>query len=322
MKKRMTKFICVLLVLVLAMGVLAACGNKEGGSNGGNTAKVDKPTEDREGNAIELPDEINKIAVFAPSIMQMIEAFGVTDKVIAIDTNTPMYVEGMDSVMQFNMMEPDVEKIAELEPDVVFTTGMSYQGNDPYAALREMGICVITIPTSSSIEAIKEDITFVGDCLGGDAVAKAKEINDEFQAQIDEVAAIGAAVTEKKKVLFEIYPLYSMGKGTYIDEMLSIIGAENIFGDQEGWVPVSEEDAVAANPDVILSSVNYMDAVSEILARPGWENVNAVANKEVYYIDNGSAELPNQNIIKALKQMAEAVYPDLYEYEDLMEPAA
>ena len=177
MKKRMTKFICVLLVLVLAMGVLAACGNKEGGSNGGNTAKVDKPTEDREGNAIELPDEINKIAVFAPSIMQMVEAFGVTDKVIAIDTNTPMYVEGMDSVMQFNMMEPDVEKIAELEPDVVFTTGMSYQGNDPYAALREMGICVITIPTSSSIEAIKEDITFVGDCLGGDAVAKAKEIN-------------------------------------------------------------------------------------------------------------------------------------------------
>ena len=58
MKKRMTKFICLLLVLVLAMSVLTACGNKEGGSNGGNTAKVDKPTEDREGNAIELPDEI------------------------------------------------------------------------------------------------------------------------------------------------------------------------------------------------------------------------------------------------------------------------
>ena len=324
MKKRMTKFICLILVLVLAMSMLAACGAK-GGSQGGD-ASATKPTADREGNAIELPAEINKIAVFAPSINQVIESFGMLDKVVAIDTQTPNCVAGLDSLPQFDMMEPDVEKIAELEPDVVFTTGMSYQDNDPYAALKEMGICVIVIPSSSSIEAIKEDITFIGDCMGGDAVTKATEINNEFQAEIDKIAAIGATVTEKKKVMFEIAALpylYSFGKGTFLDEMITLIGAENVFGDQESWIPVTEEDAVAANPDVILTSVNYIeDSVGEILARPGWENVNAVANKEVYYIDNGASSLPNHYIIKALQQMAEAVYPDIYEYEDVMEPAA
>jgi iron complex transport system substrate-binding protein len=322
MKKRMTKFICLLLVLVLAMSVLAACGNKEGGKSGA----VNKPAADREGNPIEVPAEINKIASFAPSINQVLESFGLLDKVVAIDTNTPMYVDGLDGVAQFNMMEPDVEKIAELEPDIVFTTGMSYQDNDPYAALKEMGICVIVIPSSSSIEAIKEDITFIAECFDSATVKKAEEINKEFQAEIDKIAAIGSTVTEKKKVMFEIAALpylYSFGKGTFLDEMLSIIGAENVFGDQEAWIPVTEEDAVAANPDVILTSVNYIeDAVGEILGRPGWENVNAVKNKEVYYINNGASSLPNQYIIKALQQMAEAVYPDIYEYEDVMEPAA
>ena len=325
MKKRATKFICLLLVLVLAMSMLAACGNK-GGNQGGTSAKVDKPTQDRAGNAIEVPAEINKIASFAPSINQILESFGLLDKVVAIDTNTPMYVSGVDKVAQFNMMEPDVEKIAELEPDIVFTTGMSYQDNDPYAALKEMGICVIVIPSSSSIEAVKEDITFIAKCFDGAAVAKAEEINKDFQAEIDKIKAIGDKVTEKKKVMFEIAALpylYSFGKGTFLDEMITIIGAENVFGDQESWIPVTEEDAVKANPDVILTSVNYIeDAVGEILGRPGWENVNAVKNKAVYYIDNGASSLPNQYIIKALQQMAEAVYPDIYEYEDLMEPAA
>lgn len=324
MKKRTTKFICLLLVVVLAMSVLAACGNKGGNSGGGKTAE--KPAEDRAGNAITIPDEINKIASFAPSINQVLESFGMLDKVVAIDTQTPFYVQGLDSLPQFDMMEPDVEKIAELEPDIVFTTGMSYQDNDPYAALVDMGICVVVIPSSTSIQGIQDDITFMAACLGGDAVKKADEINKEFQGEIDKIKAIGDKVTDKKKVMFEIAALpylYSFGKGTFLDEMITIIGAENVFGDQESWIGITEEDAVKANPDVILTSVNYIeDAVGEIMSRPGWENVTAVKDKAVYYIDNGSSSLPNQYIIKALQQMAEAVYPDLYEYEDLLEPAA
>ena len=61
------------------------------------------------------------------------------------------------------------------------------------------------------------------------------------------------------------------------------------------------EGAVASNPDVILTSVNYIDGpVGEILGRAGWESVTAVANGDVYYIDNGASSLPNHHIVDCL----------------------
>ena len=105
----------------------------------------------------------------------------------------------------------------------------------------------------------------------------------------------------------------SFGTGTFLDEMITLIVAKNVLADQQGWVSVTEEDAVAANPDVILTSVNYVDdAVGEILSREGWQDVTAVANKDVYYIDNGASSLPNQHVVDALVEMAKAVYPDAY----------
>lgn len=328
MKKRTVKLISLLLVLALAIGALAACGKKaeepkeEGEATQEETQEESegayaRPTEDREGNAITIPEEVNKIVVVAPSIMEVIDSLGARDLVVGVDTYTPFSVEGLDSLPQFDMMSPDVEGIAALEPDIVFTTGMSYVDGDPYTALKDLGICVVVIPSSASLEAIKEDIIFTGQCISEDAKAKAEEVVAEFQAQLDEVAAIGETITEKKTVAFEVAALPYLcvcGKDTFIDEMITLIGAENVYGDQESWYSVSEEDAVSANPDVILTSVDYLEVPGpeEVLARPGWENVTAVANKDVYYIDSNASNRPNQNVIKALWEMAAAVYPEAY----------
>ena len=133
-------------------------------------------------------------------------------------------------------------------------------------------------------------------------------------------AALASARQGKKTVLFEISALpyiYSFGTGTFLDEMIVLMGAENVMGDQVSWISVTEESAVAANPDVILTSVNYIeDSVGEILGRSGWENVTAVANNAVYYIDNGASSLPNHHIVDAMLEMALAVYPE--EYADFL----
>lgn len=107
--------------------------------------------------------------------------------------------------------------------------------------------------------------------------------------------------------------MYSFGRGVFLNEMIELIGAENILADQEGWLAVEGETVASANPDVILTNVNYLDdAVGEILSRSGWEGVSAIQNKQVYYIDNMSSSLSNHNIVKALDEMAKAVYPDAY----------
>ena len=107
--------------------------------------------------------------------------------------------------------------------------------------------------------------------------------------------------------------MYSFGSGVFLNEMIELIGAENILADQEGWLRVEGETIAEANPDVILTNVNYLeDPVGEILSRSGWEGMSAIQNKQVYSIDNMSSSLGNQNIVKALDQMAKAVYPDVY----------
>ena len=99
--------------------------------------------------------------------------------------------------------------------------------------------------------------------------------------------------------------------------MLRLIGAENAYGDGEPWASVTEEAAVAANPDVILTCISYLDdPVGEIMGREGWDKVAAIANGQVYRLDDESTNQPNHRIVIALRQMAEAVYPELYGASD------
>ena len=278
-----------------------------------------KPTQDRSGAPITLPDTIDSIAVMAPSIAETVVDLGLGDKIVAIDTQTEAYAlagvpEGLPA---FDMQAPDTEALAALEPDVVFVSGISIiEGENLFQPLVDMGVCIASIPTSNSIADIEADITFLAACLGCEAQGEA--IVDEMQAEIDAVAAIGAAVPEdeRKSVYFEISAApycYSFGEGVFLDEMLELIGADNVLAGQEGWLSVDEEAVVAADPDVILTSVNYIDdPVGEITARAGWEGVAAVQNGEVYAIDNKTSSLPNENVVQALREMAQAVYPDLY----------
>ena len=279
------------------------------------SAVMASPTEDRAGEPIELPDKIETIISLAPSTTRVLTDLGLQEKLIAVDTYSAGYQPELASLPEFDMMTPDVEKLAEMKPDVIFITGMSLSGgSNPYQALIDLGIPVVGIPTSNSIDAIREDVLFIGECVGETDGAQA--LVDEMQAEIDEIAAIGATIEDKKTVAVEVSALPQLcyaGGDTYINEMIEIIGAENAYGESDPWASVTEEAAVDTNPDVILTCTSYLpDPVGEILSRKGWENVTAIADKAVFQLDEESVNQPNHHITKALREMAEAVYPEKY----------
>ena len=279
------------------------------------SAVMASPTEDRAGEPIELPDKIETIISLAPSTTRVLTDLGLQEKLIAVDTYSAGYQPELASLPEFDMMTPDVEKLAEMKPDVIFITGMSLSGgSNPYQALIDLGIPVVGIPTSNSIDAIREDVLFIGECVGETDGAQA--LVDEMQAEIDEIAAIGATIEDKKTVAVEVSALPQLcyaGGDTYINEMIEIIGAENAYGESDPWASVTEEAAVDTNPDVILTCTSYLpDPVGEILSRRGWENVTAIADKAVFQLDEESVNQPNHHITKALREMAEAVYPEKY----------
>lgn len=273
------------------------------------------PTTDRAGNEITIPEEVNKIISMSPSNTEIIVALGYGDKLIAVDKYSKD-IEGIPADLPlFDIMKPDVEQLVALEPDLVIASGMSKSdGGDPFKPVKDLGICLVYIPSSDSMEGIYEDIMFLAKSLKNEE--KGTELVEGMKTEISKITELSSKITEKKSVYFEIAAapnLYSFGSGVFLNEMIELIGAENIFADQEKWISVSDESVVAADPDIILTNVSYVEnPTEEIKSRAGWDNMTAVKNNDVYYIDNSASSLSNHNVVKALKEMAEAVYPEVF----------
>ncbi len=282
-------------------------------------AESTQPTVDRDGNEIALPEEVKRVVSLAPSTTRIIIDLGLADTLVAVDTYSAMYYEEVAGLLQYDMMTPDNEALALLEPDVIFVTGMSFVGGEnPFQPLIDLGASVAVLPSSYSLDDIRQDILFIADVMNAEDEGAA--IVAEMDGTIAQIAAIGETIEDKKTVLFEISALpyiYGPGDHTYLDEMIELIGAVNVLDGQDDWVFVSEEAALSLNPDVILTSTDYIeDPIGEILSREGWGDVTAVANKAVYPISSQTSNQPNQHIVEALIDMAKAVYPEYYEALD------
>ncbi len=342
MKRKIT---ALLMASVFVLSAFTACGNKDTAettteavteaatTEEAEVATVDAATEgdattDRAGNDIVLPEEVNTIISMAPSTTRFLIDLGLADKIVAIDTNSLIYESELpDDVQQFDMMAPDNEALVALNPDIVFTSGMSnIGGDDAFQSVRDAGICVADIPTSTSFEEIDKDLEFIGMAVKEEA--KAQELIAAFDETVAEIKKVGDSITEKKTVLFMIslpseeYPsVYTFGKGTYLDEMITAVGAENVTGDQSDWISISEEEAIAMNPDVIITNVDYIQEVEKVIkSAAGWENVTAIKNDAVYCIDSTSSNQPNNHVVDALIQMAKLIYPE--QFADFDDPFA
>lgn len=301
------KKIISITIIILIIAMITGCSSEK--------PKETVLTIDPAGNEITIPEEINSIISMAPSITEVLVELGFGDKIIAVD-NYSVNIPGLpDNIPSFDIMTPDAEQLTALNPDIIFATGMSKSdGTDPFKPIKDLGISIVYIPSSDSIEAIYDDIIFIAKTM--QVSDKGNELVDEMKAKINEINEISKEITDKKTVYFEINgkpKLYSFGKGVFLNEMIELVGATNVLNNQDGWIAVSDEVIVASNPDIIFTNVNNTkNAVDEIKARPGWENINAVKNDNVYFIDKNSSSHPNHNIIKALEQIAEAIYPNIY----------
>ncbi|MFR8868830.1 ABC transporter substrate-binding protein [Paraclostridium sordellii] len=301
MKKRILTLITTLLVVMLAM---AGCSQKE------------KLVKDREGNDFKVPKKINRIVSTAPSNTEILVELGLADKLVAVDKYSADIPGLPKNIKLIDFSNPDPEAIVSLNPDMIIASGHNKTGKseDPFKVVKDAGISVAYIPSSDSIKGIYDDIMFISDITG--TQDKGKKIVENMKAQVAEVEKIGKSIKGKKKVYFEIGPapnLYSFGNKTFLNEMIELVGGENIFKDQDGWISPSAESIIEKNPDVIITNVNYVpDAVKEIKNREGWQNIAAIKNGQVYLVDANTTSRPSQNITKALNQIAEYINPDAY----------
>ncbi len=305
MIKIRTTALFILLAFTLSM---AACTPADDTSEPVTTT-VQTETDEQDTVVEEL-----RLVSTAADITEILDGLLLSESIVAADSYS-LGIGNVDpEVCTLDYANPDVETIISLEPDVVFVSGSSTDGTvDPYSALSDAGVNVVYIPTAESISGIIDNIEHIAENTGAEDKA------EELTASIDEAVADAKARAEslggeKVSVYFEISAapwFYSFGSNTYLDEIISICGGENIYSEETGWISNTEESILAANPQVILTNVMYDGYdYNEIYSREGWDTIDAVVNHRVYSIDANASSRGSQNIVKAIEEISLAIIPD------------
>jgi iron complex transport system substrate-binding protein len=269
---------------------------------------------------------INRIISAAPSYTEIIAGLGLADKLIAADKYS-RDVEGVRADLpEIDFFNPDLEAVAGLKPDIIISGEINTNGaaDTPYQFFRRMNITVLELSTCNSIAEIYRDIAAIANALGAGARGEAMIL--DMRKQIEAVAAEAVAANAQNaaggtganrvtSVYFEIAPapnMVSFGGNTYLNEMIEIAGARNVFAGEKRWFTPGPEAIVSANPDVIfILSANAAaaeSAVAELKSRPGFSALNAVRQNRIYPINENRASRSSQNITKTLEEMYRAMY--------------
>lgn len=267
---------------------------------------------DREGNVIQVPDSVNTVISASPSVTEILAGLGAADKIIAADIDSAG-VAGVDPAKcTIDFSDFSIDALTALNPDVIIVSGTSEAGEgDSYNTLKNSGIKVVYIPEADSLDGIKLDIEFLAEYMGIEG--KGRKLTAEIDAAVEKIKEIQLTTsfhTKKRKVYFELAGLpdsASCGKNTVINEIIELVGAENIYASESGRISNSEESVIAANPDVIITNSD----VNEVKKRAGWGNITAVKNNAVYHADADMTR-HSHGIAEGIFQIAKAIYPEIY----------
>nr|WP_100069867.1 ABC transporter substrate-binding protein [Planococcus donghaensis] len=248
-----------------------------------------------------------------PSNTEILYEIGAGEKVIGATDYDNYPAEAAEVERVSDSISFNAERIIELDPDVVI--GYSTGAPTGYEELEAAGIPVFVIESAQSFEDVYGDIEQISTVMGLED--KGEEINRTIQQQIEEVQKKVAAVEENKQLYFEISPspeLYTTGQKTFQQEILNHAKVENLFGDLEGWPKISEEEVIQRNPEIITTTVSYTeDPITEIKAREGWSDIEAVKNDQVFFLDSDITSRPGPRIGEAVQLVAKTVYPKAFE---------
>ncbi|CAM3929385.1 ABC transporter substrate-binding protein [Paenibacillus alkaliterrae] len=248
-----------------------------------------------------------KVVTLVPSETETIFAIGSGDQVVGVD-EWSNYPEEAASKQKIGDMTTNIEAVAALNPDLVLASAS--MNSDAIAQLRSLNITVFATEPKT-YDAVIAKIELLGHIM--DKQAEAAETADHMRSVKQQVTdAVKDA--EKKKVYLEFSPGWTVGAGTFLDELLTIAGGTNISAVKPDWYEVSAEEVVAENPQIIIypdMGVDPNPIVAGIESRPGWDVIDAVKNKQLHAVTNDPLVRVGPRLADGLLELAKAIHPDL-----------
>ena len=283
--------------IILCLAALA-CGEQAGAAHG--------PRTDDFGSAVRegTPAQPARIVSLSPATTELLFALGAGRRLVG-RTHWDTYPEAARAVPDLgNGIRPNVEAVLATHPDLV----VLYASTDdrPAAdAIRAAGVPVIAL----KMDRIADFFRAV-DLLGGATGqrVRARTVGDSVQRTLDRVRAATRAL-DAPTVFWHVWdaPIYTIGAGSYMDELVTIAGARNVYADLTGVSPpVAMEDIVRRDPKYILAGP---EGAATIRAAAAWQSVRAVREGRVLVVDTMLVGRPSVRLGEAAVSLANLLHP-------------
>ena len=245
----------------------------------------------------------------------MLFAMGAGSRVAGVGNFDRYPPEALTRPKVGGLIDPDVERIISLKPDLVVVYGTQ---NDLRAQLDRA-----KIPMFLYQHAGLPDITATIRQLGA-RIGNAKEstaLADRIEAEIAEVRKRVAGRPRPRTLLVfgrdaeTLRGIYASGATGFLHDMLEAAGGMNVFSDvKRQSIQTTSELAVARAPDVILEiGIDTASTTGRNLA--AWNalpSIPAVRNKRIYQLRGDGMMNPGPRISASVRRVAEVLHPQAF----------
>jgi iron complex transport system substrate-binding protein len=270
------------------------------GGDGAPASASDAPRDDF-GDPI-VAGSAQRVASLNPATTELVAAVAGVERLVGRTTwdAWPPAVQDVPDVG--DGMRPNIEAVLAVRPDLVLLYA-SAENRAARDAFRRAGIPTLTL----RIDAIA-DFTRAMDALGtvlGDSAA-ARLVRDSVLTSVATAAARVAG--DGPRVVWPLWdaPLLVVGQGSFLHELLTAAGAENVFGDLDAPSPsVTFEELLRRDPDVILTGPQR---AARFRSDPRWRTVRAVREGRVLVYDTMVVGRPGLRLGEAAQHLVDLLH--------------
>ena len=247
-----------------------------------------------------------RVVSFSPAITDILFDMGLGDHVVGV-TNHCILPPGQRRVEVGGALRVDDEAILALTPDVLATQIKT----DAFQSVRRINPDIkIEYFTMESLDDIAAAIERLGRIVGrGDLAAKAK---DRFKKRLEAIRRSVAGKAKPRVLFIEAGQApFVAGKGTFIDEMITLAGGVNAADPgrpHQPWRTMDIEGVMAAAPDVLICRAKPLRRQA---TRNYWlsvPNLPAAGNKKVFVVTDRRWTIPSTRSAGFAEKLAEMIH--------------
>lgn len=315
MNHRLCVLIVVGVLVTAAVGPVTAATGSDLASvgptadTGVQTCTFPVTMTDATGTDVTVRGEPSRVVVLWASAAQTMWDIGAKGKVVGAPVNRyASYLDGIEERTDVSGDSPgtiDVEQVVNLTPDLVLAPNII--PNETVRKLRDAGLTVYKFRAATSIQAVYAKTNRTGRLVGACDGAAAR-----VAWMQDRLATVRKAVQNEPTptVLFSMGGGFTAGTGTFIDEMITTAGGENVAAaaNVTGYAKLSDEVVVQQDPHWIIQN----GPVGTVPATPAYNGTYAVQHDQVFTVNPNYVSQPGPRIVYPIVSIAKHLHPKAY----------